>query len=276
MALKAGNHKKLAYKKLKYWFDRELAVLLAEKIIAIYPDFNKEEFTNSVDRKVQGLELKDRVEVISDQFHAYLTNSYPKNIEILKQILGPENPDETGMFTNYYWVMPIAKYVEKYGLNDFETSMDAIVEITKRNTGEYAIRPYLESHTKRTLNVMYKWSLSENFHVRRLSSEGVRPRLPWAKKLNIFVEDPEPILPILNNLKDDPSKYVQKSVANCLNDILKDNPQFGMNIIDKWRNDPTHERRWIIKHSIRNLIKQENDWANKILNDLKNKTDLKS
>lgn len=258
----------MAYKKLKLWFDKELAVLLSEKIINIYPGFNQNQFVLTVDQNVQGLELKDRVEVIADQLEAHLTDSYPRNINILMQILGPENSDETGMFSNYYWIMPIAQYVEKYGLNDFEVSIDAIREITKRNTGEYAIRPYLETHTNKTLNVMLGWSKDENFHVRRLSSEGVRPRLPWAKQLKMFIEDPKPILPILNNLKDDSSKYVQKSVANCLNDILKDNPETGMDIIEKWSHDPTQERRWIIKHSLRTFIKRNNEWALNILNDL--------
>ncbi len=260
---------KMAYKKLKFWFDRELASLLSQKIIDVYPDFNQDEFIQTVHQKVQNLELKDRVEVMADQLHAHLTNSYPENIKILTQILGPENTNETGMFSNYYWIMPIAKYVEKYGLNDFEVSVKAIEEITKRNTGEYSIRPYLEIHTEKTLRVMLKWSKDSNFHVRRLSCEGARPRLPWAKQLTIFIQDPKPILPILKNLKDDSSKYVQKSVANCLNDILKDNPEIGMEIIDQWSNDPTKERKWIIKHSIRNLIKQENDWARKILSSFK-------
>lgn len=259
----------MAYKKLKFWFDKELAELLSDKIQKIHLDFNQKEFVQTVDKKVQNLELKDRVEVIADQLHTNLTNSYRENIKVLLQILGPENPQETGMFTNYYWIMPIAKYVEKYGLDNFEISVNAIAEITKRNTGEYAIRPYLEHNPEKTLDVMLGWSKDQNFHIRRLSSEGVRPRLPWAKNLKTFINDPNPILPILNNLKDDQSKYVQKSVANCLNDILKDNPEIGMKVIEEWLKSPTKERRWIIKHSLRTLMKQENKWAEGILNNLK-------
>lgn len=258
----------MAYKKLKYWFDSELAGLLADKIIPVYPSFNKDEFIRNIDQKVQPLELKDRVEVMADELSLSLTNFYPKNIEILLQILGLENPEETGMFTNYYWLMPIAKYVEKYGLNHFEISMNAITEITKRNTGEYAVRPYIQRYPERTLNVMLDWSRDENFHVRRLASEGVRPRLPWAKKLDSFIENPVPILPILENLKDDPSKYVQKSVANCMNDILKDNLEIGKEVIKKWQKKPTQERAWIIKHSLRNLIKQQDEWSLQIVGDL--------
>ncbi len=255
----------MAFKKLKYWFDRELAILLSEKIINVKSDFEKDKFIQIIDQNVQNLELKDRVEVIADALHHHLTTSYTQNIDILIQTLGQENESETGMFTNYYWIMPIAKYVEKYGLEDFEVSMNAISEITKRNTGEYAIRPYLELYTQQTLAVMRLWSKDDNRHLRRLSSEGLRPRLPWAKKMDMFVQNPKLIIPILNNLKDDSSKYVQKSVANCLNDILKDNFKIGQELINKWSIDATKERQWIIKHALRNLLKTQNEWAMQIV-----------
>ncbi len=120
----------------------------ANKIITIQPDFPKAKFIKSVDSKVDELELKDRVEMIADELHTHLAKSYKKNLKILLKILGPENEEETGMFTNFYWVMPIAKYIEKYGLDDFEISMNAIQEITKRNTGEYTIRPFSKNIQK--------------------------------------------------------------------------------------------------------------------------------
>ena len=117
------------------------------------------------------------------------------------KILGPENENETGMFKEYYWLMPVALFVEKYGLDDFDTSINAISEITKRNTGEYAIRPFIRKYPKETLKIMKKWSKDKNVHLRRLASEGCRPRLPWSQKLDEFIDDPGPILPILENLK---------------------------------------------------------------------------
>lgn len=256
----------MAFKKLKYWFDRELAELLADKIIIVYGQFDKTTFVKSIESNVETLELKDRVEVIADELANHLTKNYKNNIRILRQILGPENDKETGMFTNFYWIMPIAKYVEKYGLDNFEVSMQMIEEITKRNTGEYAIRPFLELDPKRTLSVMEKWSKDPNKHIRRLASEGGRPRLPWAKKLDQFISHPQPLIPVLNNLKDDRSKYVQKSVANCLNDILKDNEKTGKQIIEEWNTEnSTKERKWIIKHALRNLVKNDNEWAKAIV-----------
>ncbi|WP_422080048.1 DNA alkylation repair protein [Ulvibacterium sp.] len=255
----------MAYKQLKLWFDKDLALLLADKLIANGVAFDKNTFVRKVDQGTKNLELKDRVELIADLLQQHLATDYRSGVKELVDILGPENEKETGMFKAYYWVMPIAKYVEKYGLQHFDTSMDVIREITKRNTGEYAIRPYLEAFPERTLKVMEVWSKDKNKHVRRLSCEGARPRLPWAAKLDIFIEDPTPILPILENLKDDPSKYVQKSVANCINDILKDHPEIGENLIDSWLPCPAKERKWIIKHALRNLLKHKDPWASGVL-----------
>lgn len=256
----------MTYKKLKYWFDKDLAAELAGKIRTLYHPFNTTDFVQAVDTGVQELELKDRVETIADELFFYLGEDYETGLSILSQILGPENEEETGMFTNFYWVMPIAKYVEKYGLGHFKISMTALEEITKRNTSEYAIRPYLEQHTAKTLQRMMQWSTDNNFHLRRLASEGGRPRLPWATKLDMFIEDPSPLLPILENLKDDPSKYVQTSVANCINDILKDNPAIGRRLIEQWKKGKSSkERRWIIKHALRNLLKSDDAWASKMI-----------
>ena len=256
----------MAYKQLKLWFDKELAIMLADKILTIKSDFDANSFISSIDKKVHTLELKDRVELFADELFDLLGKDYQNSIKVLLQILGPENEKETGMFKEFYWIMPIAKLVEKYGLNDFELSMQAIEEITKRNTGEYTIRPYLENETDKTLSQMKLWSKSENRHVRRLASEGVRPRLPWAKKLTIFVENPKVIIPILDNLKDDTSKYVQKSVANCINDILKDNIEIGKELIEDWNSATIgKERKWIIKHALRNLLKANDAWALKMV-----------
>ncbi len=161
--------------------------------------------------------------------------------------------------------MPIAKFVEKYGLDHPDLSYHAIEEITKRNTGEYAIRPFLVRYPTETITRMKIWSHSENVHLRRLASEGGRPRLPWAKKLDQFIEYPTPLLPILRTLKSDPSRYVQKSVANCLNDILKDNQEVARTEIEKWLPTEVQSTKWIIKHALRNELKKDEQWAKEII-----------
>jgi hypothetical protein len=109
-----------------------------------------------------------------------------KASSILVSILGEENKNETGMFTEFYWIMPIGKFVEKYGLEHLEISIRAIEEITKRNTGEYAVRPFIRKYPRELLVIMKKWAKSDNFHLRRLASEGLRPKLPWATKLDVY------------------------------------------------------------------------------------------
>ena len=194
-----------------------------------------------------------------------MPDDYPQSVAILVSILGAENPNETGMLSEYYWTLPIATFVEEYGLEHYAESIDAIAEVTKRSTGEFAIRPYLKAEPVKTLEIMQRWSKDDNFHLRRLASEGARTRLPWATKLTFLIKDPQPVLPILENLKDDPVRFVQKSVANHLNDILKDNYDFGMNIICEWLRDAPSARKWIIKHALRKQVKDGNQKAIKIL-----------
>jgi len=256
------------YKKVKYYYNGELAQDLAEKIKPHYPAFDQATFIRMITDKVDDLELKARVNVFADALRACLPEDFPQAADILHKILGPENPNETGMFTEGYWLMPGAYFVEKFGLKHFDESIKLIYEITKRHTGEFAVRPFIQHYQADMLAIMEAWSQDENFHVRRLSCEGVRPRLPWAKKLDMFIEAPQLILPILENLKEDESRFVQKSVANCLNDILKDNNTIAMDVINRWSRSSNKNTHWIIKHALRNELKKQNPEAKTILTQL--------
>ena len=253
------------HRQLKYYYDKKLAIHLADKILKVHPKFQKQKFVSTIDKKVKDLELKDRVETIADVLHEFLPDEYPKAIKILLQILGPPNKNEMGMFKEGYWLLPVAFFVEKYGTDHFKISTNAIFEITQRNTGEYAVRPFLAKYPKNMTSLMLKWSKSKNVHVRRLSSEGLRPRLPWAKKLGQFIDEPTPILPILENLKEDESMFVKKSVANNLNDILKDNYFIGIKVLKKWSKTKNKNTQWIIKHALRNELKKGNPEAEKLV-----------
>lgn len=256
----------MAYKKLKLWFDHELAKLLSEKIAPHYPAFPATVFVSTIRENVDELELKDRVEFIADAFADYLPGDYENQLAILLKTVGPRNPDGTGMFTEFYWLMPMAKFIEKYGLEHFDLSVKGMEEVTRRNTAEYTIRPFIERYPKKMLRQMLKWAKSDDFHLRRLASEGGRPRLPWAPKLPQFIDEPAPLFPILTQLRDDPEKYVQKSVANCLNDILKDNEEPGRELVESWLPAESKECRWIIKHGLRNQLKAGKDWAKEMVN----------
>ena len=252
------------FKQLKLYYGKELAGLLAGKINPVYSKFDSKSFIKTVSKEVKDLELKARVEVITDTLREHLPKNYKSAVNVLLKILGPENENETGMFKEYYWLMPVALFVEKYGLDDFETSINAISEMTKRNTGEYAIRPFIRKYPEETLKIMKKWSNNKNVHLRRLASEGCRPRLPWSQKLDEFIEDPAPILPILDALKEDKSLFVKKSVANSMNDILKDNYDIGIKVLKKWSKTKNPDTKWIIKHALRKELKKQNPEAIKL------------
>lgn len=232
-------------------FGENLAILLTEKISTVHKKFDSKGFIRDAKKEVAGKSYTQRVEVIADLFKQYLPEKYTEALAILIKILGPENEEETGMFTNFYWLMPVGKFVEKYGLDNFTESIKAIEEITKRNTGEYAIRPYARKYPAKTLTVCIKWAKSKNFHLRRLASEGLRPKLPWAPKLEVWNDNPKPIFEILELLKEDEVKFVKKSVANHVRDWVKVNPNEGNLLIADWSKSKNEHTKWILKHAQR-------------------------
>ena len=234
-------------------FGKELAELLAEKISIVFPQFPNENFINDVDLAVIGKSYTQRIDAIADLLYKYLPQSYPKALSVLMQILGEPNPNETGMFTYYYWLMPVGKFVEKFGLEDLEISLKSIEEITKRNTGEYAIRPYIRKYPKEVLAKMSEWAKSHDFHLRRLASEGLRPKLPWASKLDTFNDTPQPVFEILDLLREDDVKFVKKSVANHLTDWLKVNKEQVSTLIREWSKSPNPNTQWIVRYATRKI-----------------------
>jgi 3-methyladenine DNA glycosylase AlkC len=239
--------------RLADYFGDNLAKLLAEKIRKLLPDFNSRKFVNAVKADCVEKSLTQRVELMADLLKIYLPVTYSESIRILKEIMGDENPNETGMFKNYYWLMPVGKYIEKYGIDYPDESLSAIEELTKRNTGEYAIRPYIRRYPEQALRQMKVWAKSKNFHLRRLASEGLRPKLPWAAKLDLFIENPKPVFEILDILKTEPVKFVKKSVANNLTDYIKVNPKATFLLLDKWKATENEHTQWIVGYATRKL-----------------------
>jgi len=230
-------------------FGGDLALLLGKKISAVHKNFDTKGFVRDTKKEVVGQSYTERIGILADLLRKYLPEKYPEALTILTQILGPKNKEETGMFTNFYWLMPIGKFVEKYGLDNFALSIKAIEEVTKRNTGEYAIRPYARKYPEKTLVVCIKWAKSKNFHLRRLASEGLRPKLPWAPKLDVWNDNPKPIFEILELLKEDEVKFVKKSVANHVRDWVKVNPKEAKKLIASWSKSKNEHTKWILKHA---------------------------
>lgn len=232
-------------------FGANLANLLSEKIMKVYSDFDKKSFIQDLENSVVEKTYTQRIAIIAELLKKYLPSEYDKALPILVSILGEENPNQTGMFTFYYWILPIGKFVQEYGLDHFDISIKAIEEITKRNTGEYAIRPYIRKYPNETIKVMRKWAKSPNFHLRRLASEGLRPKLPWASKLDTFLENPTPVFQILELLKEDEIMFVKKSVANHITDWIKVNKDAVTPLIESWKTSDNENTKWIIKRATR-------------------------
>ncbi|SFH65247.1 3-methyladenine DNA glycosylase AlkC [Tindallia magadiensis] len=231
----------------------DLAELLADKILDVYENFPRQAYVNAVNEKCGHLSYSKRIELHAEELYHALPKDYETAINILVSVLGEENEKETGMFSEFYWILPIGKYVEKYGLDHFDLSLKAIEEITKRNTGEYAIRPFIRKDPDRLIKTMTEWATSENFHLRRLASEGLRPKLPWAPKLDTFIDNPQPVFAILELLKEDQVMFVKKSVANHLTDWLKVNKEPTAKLIKQWSGSEDKHTQWIIKRATRKI-----------------------
>jgi len=235
-------------KKFKDYYDDETARLIADKISDVFIRFDSNSFSSYVANNIVHKEFLERQDVFSEAFEKFLGDNYVKNISLFAKILGPELETETGMFSQGYWLWPIGRYVERNGTENLTVSTDFIHNLTKRFTGEFAIRPLLAKFPKETMTIMLAWSKDENVHVRRLASEGVRMNLPWSKKSTVCLDEFATYRKILSNLKSDPSKFIQKSVGNNLNDLYKSYPEKAIEIINEWQQEKSGKETLCVKH----------------------------
>ncbi len=220
---------------------------LANSIKENYSDFNEEGFVNTVlANDYEQLELKQKMKRVSYVLHDFLPNVYPEALSILRKVASGFKGFNALVFSDF---------VEAYGLDHPDLSLDALEVFTQLESAEFAIRHFLIKYPEKTLERMLKWSKNANEMVRRLSSEGTRPRLPWAISVPYLKKDPSPIFPILENLKNDRSENVRRSVANNLNDISKDHPEMMLDICVRWFGKSAEGDR-LIKHACRGLLKK--------------------
>ncbi len=250
---------------LKNQFGRDIPVRIAEMMSAAYPGFDSKQFVRRALKGYDKLELTPRGWQIAEALHRFLPDNYREAIAIMMASLGPKNEQTESLGMAPFIYMPHVFFVAKYGLDDFETSMQAQYELTQRFTAEFSIRPFLERYTEETFARLKIWALDPNVHVRRLVSEGTRPRLPWAPRLRMLQKDPAPVLALLELLKDDPELYVRRSVANNLNDIGKDHPSVLVDTTRRWMKNASKERQWLIRHALRSAIKKGDPGALKVL-----------
>ena len=218
-------------------------------------DFSPASFRKEALSTLHRLELKDRVRHLILVMGRHLPASFPEAAEILGKIRDHWDEGDPSDNLSTFAAWPITDYVAEYGLNHPDISLDLLRYLTPLYTAEFAIRPFIETHRKQTYEQLLIWCMDPNVHVRRLASEGSRPRLPWGRQLPSFIEDPTDVIALLENLRDDPSDYVRRSVANNLNDISKDHPDTVLETCSLWLADAVPERKWIIRHATRTLVK---------------------
>jgi 3-methyladenine DNA glycosylase AlkC len=254
---------------LKLILDQEAAQQLASNISQVYTSLDKKAFVSQALQDIVDFGIKERSEHFADTLQEFLPPKYADALDILMQTLTEPltKTEDNGLSGLFY--MTHCAFIEKYGLDPkfnrnedpFHTSIQAQYELTKRFTCEHSIRPFIKERTEETMATLYNWMEDKNPHVRRLCSEGTRPRLPWSSKIDHLVKDPTPSLPILEKLKDDSDLYVRRSVANHLGDIAKDHLELALNICEKWTSNANTELKWLIRHAVRNPVKKGNERA---------------
>ncbi|WP_455207861.1 DNA alkylation repair protein [Kaarinaea lacus] len=226
---------------------------LGQTLARIDPAIDAKIFYRACVRKLSELELKQRMQRTAEVCHQFFPDNYA---EALKRLYAYAETLNDNSFS--YMFMP--DFVARYGTHDFKRSMQALKDFTQYSSSELAIRVFLQQDLERTLTVIKKWTHDKNVHIRRLTSEGTRPRLPWAMQVKTLLDKPEHCFPILQELKADNEKYVQKSVANHLNDVSKDHPDKMLRLVNGW-DDTNQSTQWIIRHAARTLVKQGNSEA---------------
>jgi len=245
----------------KNLFNENLIRTMAGHLGRTSNQFDGEQFLHRALGGLDDLELMERSEQILQALSAAYSVPFSDAVGAMLAALHPVTDaglsnmrsDEAGIAG--WAVMPMAGFVARHGLDVPEFSLSALREMTMRSSSEFAVRPFFRDHTEATLKAATDWAADPNLHVRRLASEGCRPRLPWGIKLHGFVKQPSLILPLLTALRDDPSEYVRRSVANNLNDIAKDHPDLVANLAADWLASGGQDRVRLVSHACRTLIK---------------------
>ncbi|MEK7571426.1 MAG: DNA alkylation repair protein [Patescibacteria group bacterium] len=252
-----------------YLFNESRVTKLAEQIAVVYPAFEKKKFIRTVVDRFPELELTPRIRWMSEQLKVFLPQDYREAVGILLASLpSPNDPTKTDNDFGEFIYAPYTDFVAKNGCNkkDLAFSLEALRQMTMRFSAEESIRYFINAFPEETMKTILTWSKDDHYHVRRLTSEGTRPKLPWAQKIVI---DPKEAVPILDNLFFDKTRYVTRSVANHVNDLSKIDPSLVFSLLKKWqtseKQDPK-EMEYIINHSLRTLVKRGDKDAISFLN----------
>lgn len=244
--------------------DQDAVECLADNIRLVHRNFDSKAFQHAALKGLKPLSILQRGHHLARALRDYLPERYKDAIHILIQSLTPPLTATEDLGLGVFFYLPHVGFVAAYeldpahndGRDPFEISMSAQCELTRRFSAELSIRPFLIRWPERTLAQLTEWTTDKDPHVRRLCSEGTRPRLPWAIRIPAFIKDPRPVLPILEALKDDPDLYVRRSVANHIDDIAKDHPRLVFELCTQWLEGATKERKWLLRHAVRHPAKK--------------------
>ncbi|MCK2220578.1 DNA alkylation repair protein [Actinomadura sp. ATCC 31491] len=220
---------------------------LADGLAAAWPPFPRGRFVARALDGLGGLELKDRVRHVAGALHEALPLPYPEAAAVVRACASQGALD---LWSGW----PATDHTAAHGLGHLEEAMATLAALTPYATGEFAVRPFLERHRDDALKIMLGWAESPDEHLRRLASEGSRPRLPWAARVP-WLMTPGPTLPVLDRLRDDPSEYVRRSVANHVNDLAKDHPEVALGLLARWRSDGGSHVEQVLRHAVRGLLR---------------------
>ena len=252
----------------KHAYDEAAVRRIAATLAAHVEAFNADRFLAAVLPAVLELELKARVDLLAEALHAHLPLPFPEAVAALLPALGPPGApsggddlwgpsDNGGPGLTSFGVWPLTRFVALHGLDHPGAALDALEQMTRRSTAEFALRPYLLKHREFTLTRLREWVKSPDQHLRRAACEATRPRLPWGMQLKPFIADPEPVIALITPLRADPEDYVQRSVGNNLNDIAKDHPQRLLGVARAWSAEPHGVATdKILRRALRSLVKE--------------------
>lgn len=232
---------------LKEMFNKAYYLRLADAVLSVQPRFDHAAFLYEATKGLAQRALNARLRHTSRTLRHFLPKTFPASVDVLREV--------ATRMPKGYTALVYPDFVGLYGLGTPAYSLDALKFFTPFGSSEFAVREFIRRDVKGTLRVMRQWAGDADEHVRRLASEGSRPRLPWSFRLEAMVKDPSLTKPILHALREDPALYVRKSVANHLNDVAKDHPEHMLDVLAAWTTAHPHTA-WIAKHACRNLIKQ--------------------
>lgn len=247
------------------FFNPETVRGLAARLVAADGGFDDAGFVDDACRGLDALELKARSLHIMAAMAPRLPNDFGVAVEVLLKALGAAPPVEAEEMSDGFRLAPVLDYVAAHGLDEPDLALDALAAMTLHFSAEFAVRPFIRNYPNKTMTRMLGWTAAADWRLRRLASEGCRPRLPWGERLRDLVADPAPVILILDRMHGDEHDSVRRSVANNLNDIAKDHPDLAADVAARWWATGEAGSQWAVRHGLRSLVKAGHSGALTVL-----------